>query len=274
MLSPDFLRGPNGNLFIQQFLPETDSACDRAVLLVPPFAEELNKSRRMLALLGRGLAADGIPVLLPDLHGTGDSAGDFRDADWDIWHSNLTTCAQRLMAQGVRRIVLVGLRMGCLLAADWIGDAALPVERLVFWQPVLSGQQLVNQFLRLRLAASVMSGQQRETIADLRRLLEQHGVVEVAGYEVSNSLIESLDRLALADLLTNCAVPVHWFEVQAKTGQALPLPVQKLRQQCSDAGLELHLESLISEAFWATLEISEIPELVERTRQVLVMHHA
>ena len=269
MLSPSFVQGAKGRLFIQQFLPQSQSPSETVFLLLPPFAEELNKSRRMLALMGRALAEQGMAGVLPDLYGTGDSGGDFSDADWQTWQSDLTCSAQILLDQGAQRIVLIGLRMGCLLAAEWLKRSELAVERLIFWQPVLSGQQLVNQFLRLRLAASMMSGQQRETMADLRQILSQQGELEVAGYTLSQSLIESLDQLRLETLMNACEVPVHWIEVQSKPDLALPLPVQKLRQQWADHAMNVHCESVVGEAFWSTQEIAEVPPLIEITRQIV-----
>jgi len=59
--------------------------CRGALVYIHPFAEEMNRSRRMAALQARALAAQGIGVLLLDLHGCGDSAGDFGDASWDGW---------------------------------------------------------------------------------------------------------------------------------------------------------------------------------------------
>jgi alpha/beta superfamily hydrolase len=40
----------------------------------------MNKARRMAALQARALAALGYGVLLLDLHGCGDSSGDFGDS--------------------------------------------------------------------------------------------------------------------------------------------------------------------------------------------------
>ena len=48
-----------------------------AVLHLHAFAEEMNKSRRMVALQARALAEAGFAVLQIDLHGCGDSGGDF-----------------------------------------------------------------------------------------------------------------------------------------------------------------------------------------------------
>ena len=52
------------------------------VVHAPAFAEEMNKSRRMVALQARALAEDGLAVLLVDPLGCGDSPGDFGDATW------------------------------------------------------------------------------------------------------------------------------------------------------------------------------------------------
>ena len=55
---------------------------------LPPFAEEMNHSRRMATLQAHRLAALGIDVLVVDLFGTGDSAGDFADARWETWQED------------------------------------------------------------------------------------------------------------------------------------------------------------------------------------------
>ena len=47
-----------------------------AVVHVPALFEEMNKSRRMVALQARTLAAAGFAVLRIDLHGCGDSSGE------------------------------------------------------------------------------------------------------------------------------------------------------------------------------------------------------
>ena len=51
--------------------------CRGALVYIHPFAEEMNRSRRMAALQARALTAQGFGVLLLDLHGCGDSGGDF-----------------------------------------------------------------------------------------------------------------------------------------------------------------------------------------------------
>src|ERR1700750_2791898 len=56
-----------------------------AMVYVHPFAEEMNKSRRMAALQARAFARAGHAVLQIDLLGCGDSSGDSGDATWEAW---------------------------------------------------------------------------------------------------------------------------------------------------------------------------------------------
>src|SRR3546814_18352731 len=113
----------------------------------------MNRSRRMAALQARALAALGIDVLLLDLFGTGDSAGDFRDARWEIWREDAMAAVAWLGARCGGRVGLWGLRLGTLLAAEVAAEMQAP--RLLLWQPVLSGERHLTQFLRLRVAAGL-----------------------------------------------------------------------------------------------------------------------
>ena len=89
-----------------------------AVLYIHPFAEEMNKSRRMAALQSRALAAAGFGVLQIDLRGCGDSSGDFGDADWQTWVEDVVNACHWLSARSKAPLWLWGLRAGCLLAVD------------------------------------------------------------------------------------------------------------------------------------------------------------
>tara|TARA_B110000238_G_C16067394_1_gene413366 strand:- start:879 stop:1052 length:174 start_codon:yes stop_codon:yes gene_type:complete len=49
------------------------------VIFVPPFAEEMNRSKRMYVLFARLLADAGIKSICFDFAGTGDSSGEWSD---------------------------------------------------------------------------------------------------------------------------------------------------------------------------------------------------
>ena len=87
------------------------------VLLLPPFAEEMNMSRRMTYLTGRALAAAGYGCLTLDLTGTGESSGEFAEARWEIWQDDARTAAAWLAKKTGQTPLFLGLRAGALLAA-------------------------------------------------------------------------------------------------------------------------------------------------------------
>ena len=91
-----FLTGRAGALYARYQPPRASIRHRADVVIVPPFAEEMNKSRRMFALLAERLATLGVGTALIDLYGTGDSEGDFGDARYDVWLDDMTAMvAQR-----------------------------------------------------------------------------------------------------------------------------------------------------------------------------------
>jgi exosortase A-associated hydrolase 2 len=266
-ISGHFLEGRQGPLFILRRGPDRARHC---VILVPPFAEEMNKARRNLTLLSQGLARNGITTLLPDLYGTGDSGGDFVDADWSLWQDDLVRTATwcRRSIGPIRG--LLSIRLGCALACDERVLAAMPeLSHSVFWQPVLDGSRFLNQFLRLRVAAS-MARDARESIADLRRELTEKGEVEVAGYRVSRRLAEELDRLHEPSVLPKQLGVVDWFEVVRQSGQDLPASSLRVIEAWNEGGRRVQAHACAGEPFWTSTEIVTSLELIERTTDVLL----
>ena len=154
-----------------------------AAVYVHPFAEEMNKSRRMAALQARALSAAGISVLQIDLVGCGDSAGDFRDATWPAWVADVADAVRWLRA----RAGFAPLRLGTPVRLPPCRRGGAMLESapdLVFWQPVISGRQHLQQFLRLRVAGKLIgrAGADRTGTAELRARLESGATLDIAGY--------------------------------------------------------------------------------------------
>ena len=141
-----------------------------AVLYLHPFAEEMNKSRRMAALQARALAAAGYDVLQIDLLGCGDSSGDFADASWQAWRDDVLAGYRWLRSRSPAPLILWGLRAGCLLAAEVAADIPEAAD-FIFWQPVISGKQHWQQFMRLKMAGEMASGQAKAVGEQLRQQL-------------------------------------------------------------------------------------------------------
>ena len=241
-----------------------------ALLYVHPFAEEMNKSRRMAALQARALAAQGHAVLQIDLHGCGDSAGDFSDATWDGWKQDLAL-GQRWLAQRAGLPVgLWGLRLGALLACDYASAPAVPVESLLLWHPVQNGKTFMTQFLRLRLAKEMM-GESKEAASGttaLRAQLAGGESLEIAGYQLSPALALAIDALDLARL-PSPAMPVRWLEALPAADRPLTPATLRLAEKWRAAGAALELQGVSCPSFWATQEITEAPELLAATMQLM-----
>ncbi len=112
-----FRSGSAGPVF-EVLHPPGGTPCRGTVLYVQPFAEEMNKSRRMAALQARQLAGQGFAVLMPDPYGCGDSGDDFSNARGDIWRQGLVQGIHWLRQTYPGPLALWGLRTGCLLVSD------------------------------------------------------------------------------------------------------------------------------------------------------------
>jgi exosortase A-associated hydrolase 2 len=272
--APIFLPADAGRLHVARWLPagpggETTTAGTGAVLLVPPFAEELNKCRRMLALLGQGLAARGVPAVLPDLRGTGDSDGEFADARWGRWLDDLRTVSGWLERSGTPVTGLVGLRLGARLALDLAAD--LPgLRRVILWQPVFSGRQHLSQFLRLRMAGGLLGGEAGETVATLREALLAGRTLEVAGYDLSPELAADLEALHGPAPVPPAGVPLHCLEVSPGETPTLSRVTADQVARWQAAGVEASGEVLPGESFWSTVEIGTAPALLTRSLALLL----
>lgn len=258
---PFFLEAGAGSRFCLFHPPA--GACRAALVYIHPFAEEMNRSRRTAALAARALAAHGIGVLQIDLHGCGDSTGDFGDARWDTWKNDVLLARDWLHTRVGRPVGLWGLRLGALLALDCARDE--PFERLLLWQPVTSGSGYLTQQLRLRLAGDLLQDEgAKASTSSLRDELRAGASLEIAGYTLAPELalaIDSLDAAALAP--PHC--PIHWFEMIAAPGRALPPAASRIEAGWRASGADLRVELVCGQPFWATPEIAECPALVDAT---------
>jgi len=262
---PFFLAGARGELFATFFPARRDPLGDlRGLLFVHPFAEEMNKARRMVALQARAFAAAGIGVLLLDLYGCGDSQGDFGDADLDIWRRDLRQGYEWLARRlgGRTSLGLWGLRFGGLLAADLCARLDPAPRELLLWQPTATGKSVLTEFLRLRVAADLMAGARVNT-KDLRARLDAGGTLEIAGYALNPRLARGLDELSLEGC--TIAANVHWLEVLAEAGRPIPPGSQRVIDAWTREATTITANKVCGEQFWRTQEITECPELLSAT---------
>jgi exosortase A-associated hydrolase 2 len=162
-----------------------------SILHLHPFAEEMNRSRAVAARQARAFAAAGYAVLQMDLYGCGDSAGDFGEASWECWRGDAHAAVRLLQARFDAPLCLWGLRSGTLLASEIARELGAGMA-LLLWQPVLSGKQHLQQFLRLSLAADLLEGKTKGGTEHLLARLDAGQPVEVAGYTLAAELAHGL----------------------------------------------------------------------------------
>lgn len=267
---PFFLDASPGSRFCLYYASNPAVECRGAIIYVHPFGEEMNKARRMAALQARTLSERGFAVLQIDLFGCGDSAGEFRDARWEIWKTDLIAAKKWLDAQHTVPISLWGLRLGALLALDFARTAESGVNRLLLWQPVLRGELFMTQFLRLRLAEEMLTLPEGKSAGthELRNACKRGEILEIAGYEIAPELIVSIDSLDACKWEMGKKT-IHWFEITSKPGQLMGPARAQIVSEWSQAGVALQVQYVQSLPFWATQEICENRELLDATVRIL-----
>ncbi|KQP23141.1 hydrolase 2, exosortase A system-associated [Pseudorhodoferax sp. Leaf267] len=256
--------GPTGERFCIRHPAQGEAQA--FVLYIHPFAEELNRSRRMAALQSRRLAAAGFEVWQVDLFGCGDSPGDFGAAGWDAWLDDVRTAARRLAVRAAGKPVwLWGLRLGCILAAEAAEALDGPLNFLL-WQPLLSGHAQMQQLLRLVSAGELLARQSAGEAALLRQRVAQGEAVEIGGYAIAAPLLQGLKPARLKAPASAARGRTVWLEVTNPEAVASMSPV--VIQACQgwiEAGTALQYQKVAGPAFWQLAECEDATELLDAT---------
>ena len=166
----------------------------RGVVLCSPIGLEDLVMHRFIRRLACDIARAGMPALRFDYRGTGDSAGTDSDPDTvQRWLSNVRATVEWLRHRaGVEEVVLVGFRVGSLLAAHaaaQLGDIAA----LALVGPVASGRAYMREALALRsFVAQNTEGAPPED--------DSRSGLSVAGFHLSSTTVRDLERLDMETL--------------------------------------------------------------------------
>ena len=178
--------------------PDSDGARGRGLVICPPIGYELWSSYATLRVVAQNACAAGFTVLRFDYDGTGDSVGDHRDPDRvRAWTLSIDQACRHLVdGLGVRKLTLLGLRVGASLAAAYVAQTRPSwLDELILWDPVVNGRRYVRG---LRLVATPAAGSVSERQSDTRRTDNGDAFTGVAGTVHSAA---TLDDLAALDLL-------------------------------------------------------------------------
>jgi len=263
-LKPVFIEGTKGPLFAMHHEPINRHTNNECIIVIPPFAEEMNRCRYMQTLLAQELTKHGYGLLSVDPYGTGDSTGEFKEAGWQDWVSDSITSAEYSSQLGYKSISILAIRLGSLLAA-----AAMPsiegLKRIILWQPISNGKAALNQFLRLKIAAAMARDEETETTTQLEDKINQGQSIQVAGYDVSPALFQGIHSAHLNNHLSFATTPISWLTISPNEERKTPRADLQIIEKWRSNGAEIEHKTVIGPAFWQAHERTLAPNLIPAT---------
>jgi pimeloyl-ACP methyl ester carboxylesterase len=190
---------------------------------------------RQEVLAARAAAARGFPVLRYHARGHGDSGGSSADVTLETLVADARAAADEARRRSARdRVAWLGVRLGALVAAlaGGPGSGRADAAAFLFWEPVASPADFFRQQLRTLLFSQVAGGHRPEaTVDQLLARLETQGSVDVLGYTLRRSLVQSLAGASLARALTGgrARVMLAQIETRARLSPAHTQLVEALR---------------------------------------------
>ncbi|MBV1911041.1 MAG: amino acid adenylation domain-containing protein [Kangiellaceae bacterium] len=135
--------GPDDSLFGMYQWPTRENR--GAVLLCSPIYLESLNTHLTYRYLSAKLSQAGFHVLRFDYYAAGDSLGDDEEAHVNRWKQDIKSAVDELQIRsGFDEISMIGFRFGATLASLALPDN---VDKLILWEPVISGQAYVEQLI-------------------------------------------------------------------------------------------------------------------------------
>jgi pimeloyl-ACP methyl ester carboxylesterase len=162
------------------------------IVICAPFGHEYVRAHRLLRQLAVQLSRGGFHVLRFDYLGCGDSAGDAGAGSPSQWVADIATAIDELRDTAeVRRVCLVGLRLGATLAAN-TAEGRDDVDAVVLWDPIVDGGRYLEDLRRL----------QRRWLSDRpgsKLFAFRRRVSEVIGFPITEPLRAELEQMVIGD---------------------------------------------------------------------------
>ncbi len=267
-ITAKFIDGGRGKILIT--VHEPSAGAEHAIIVLPAFADEMNKSRRLVWSTAERLVKKGYLVVVPDLFGTGDSEGEFRDGCLQTWQEDVLATIRWLEQRGMAPDRLLGLRLGCLLAASTAQRFQLSFKQSIFWQPVLTGSAALTHILRTRVAASMMDESVKESVTELQARLIAGEAIEAAGYVIGTELAAQLKAANLSAASLTAMGRLGWIEISRSGDKPLGRASRQGIENAAKSDADIYTSQLPGEPFWSSVEIVRNRQLAEFTADELV----
>ena len=270
-MKPFFIKSVSGNIFALYHSPPKEAPFKRSILFIPPFAEELNRSRHMINRQARAFADAGFGVLILDLYGTGDSEGVFGEATLQIWQQDILAAINWLSETSENPPILWAMRSGALIAADFVQHHPDLIEQMILWSPVGNGKKFISQYMRIKLAADVTGNANGSnvTIKELWADLEAGDSIEIAGYDLSPELAKGFSALSLNEIKLPQNIKVKWIETSLSDPAKLSPASSKTVDVWRSDGVQIIDKAVNDIAFWALQEPEWANKYIDQTLSLI-----
>ena len=263
------------HIFLAHYLPvkrASDQADTQAVILVPPFAEELSRSKRMYVLCARLLANSGFHVICFDYSGTGDSSGEWGEFKYVDWVNDIKTVYQ-YAKNYAEQVNFIALRFGALILADTIIQERLTINKCIFWDPIEKGELLTRQLVRMKIAATMADAAKKITRQEVTQSMQDEGFLESGGYHITNTMFDEIDRKKMASFMVPLLnqASVHWMALgRYKEDTDNWLANSFTNNELLEASVEnvLTMHAVNDVKFWMQQEVTLAPKLLQHTHEV------
>jgi len=183
---------------------EADKVKDsgRGILIASPVGHEYIRSYQLVLRMACDLAAQGFHVFRFDYSGLGNSDGQFEMADLDVWQQNLVSAKAELKTlANIRKISIVGIRLGATIALMANKCGGLKIRRQSFWDPIFNGKQYVGVLKKshslmlsdeMRFANVAINGSKVPRAVSQNDKNVIAGYMEALGYRYGDGLVGQL----------------------------------------------------------------------------------
>lgn len=260
-----FTDGPHPGFFVR-YTP-TSAQPTAHVIYLPPFTEEMNRCRAIVAEQARRFARRGMSCTVLDFYGTGESPGETDEATLAIWYENISEIYLDLVEKQPAPVPLHvwGCRLGALIGASYLAEREVACSTLLMWQPVVAGKPYTTQVYRQRLAAMIERGEAKETTTSIRERFARGETVEIGGYTLGGRLMLELDTLDMANLNAPPAERIYWLERSASGNPDLNPRSAKVVEHLSSLGAEVLPIGFTGQPLWQLHERATCDTLLEQT---------
>ena len=233
-----------------------------ACVICNPIFEERKSAHRVLVDCARTLAAGGITTLRFDYRACGDSDGEAAALTLATAVADTQTAIDVVRRESGANVVhALGLRVGAAIAAR--AAQAGELERLLLWQPTVSGADYLRAELRKKLMKEMIGTGTAQTRREgLDAQIARGESIDFDGHVLSAALYTELQALDLA------AEPLPDLQATRIVGigpsTQLSRELETLRSAWA-AGPNVDAEAMRLQPFWNLIGMSACPDLIAAT---------